>query len=132
VTFKEEKKMNNYYFSLALILITVVFNTIAQVLLKQGASQGPDVLSIFLNINTIGGLFLYGLSALLYIIVLSKLNLSFAYPLAIGLTLLATTFSGAIIFRETVNPIQWTGIGLILSGIFAIALEKFLKSVICY
>ena len=103
---------------LVLILMTVTLNTIAQTLLKLGAGQN------LLNIYLVGGILAYGLSTVFYIGVLSKLNLSVSYPIVIGLTVVATTFSGAVVLKEQVPTIHWLGIGLMLSGISAIAFGK--------
>lgn len=107
--------MNNQLFFSLLILITVGLNTAAQALLKLGAGQNP------LNIYLLGGICTYGISTLFYIVVLGKFNLSVAYPVVIGLTILATTIAGAVILREKVSISQWWGLGLMLSGILAIA-----------
>lgn len=106
------------YFFLVLILMTVTLNTIAQTLLKLGAGQN------ILNIYLLGGILAYGLSTVFYIIVLGKLDLSLSYPIVIGLTVVATTFSGAVVLKEQVPTIHWLGIGLMLSGISAIAFGK--------
>lgn len=101
-----------------LILATVALNTLAQTLLKLGSGQNP------LNVYLLSGIVVYGLSTIVYILVLGKFNLSIAYPVVIGLTVVATTFAGAIVLREKVSVVQWLGIGLMLSGISAIALAK--------
>jgi small multidrug resistance pump len=101
-----------------LVLITVLLNTVAQLLLKLGSGQQ------LLNFHLLGGLIAYGFSTLFYILVLGKNNLSVIYPLVIGLTIIATTFTGKIILNEKVLTPHWVGIGLILSGISAIALAK--------
>jgi multidrug transporter EmrE-like cation transporter len=93
-------------------------NTIAQILLKQGSGKGLTSFYVW------GGLLIYGLSAVFYISLLSKVNLSFAYPVTIGLTITATALMGAALFRERVLPLHWLGISLIISGIWAIALAK--------
>ncbi|MEH1782519.1 SMR family transporter [Nostoc sp.] len=108
---------NPIVFSL-LILITVGLNTLAQNLLKLGAGQNP------LNIYLIGGILSYGLSAIFYVVVLGKLNLSVAYPLVIGLTIIVTMITGSVILKEKILISQWLGAGLMLSGIWAIALGK--------
>lgn len=110
--------MNVQLFFIFLMLVTVGFNTIAQTLLKLGAGQNP------LNVYMLGGLLAYGFSTVFYIVVLGKFNLSVAYPVVIGLTVVATTIAGAILLREKVAVMQWLGIGLMLSGISAIALAK--------
>ncbi|MBD2104604.1 SMR family transporter [Leptolyngbya sp. FACHB-261] len=101
-----------------LILITVVLNTLAQTLLKLGSGQNP------LNFYLLGGLAAYGLSTIFYVLVLGKFNLSVAYPVVIGLTVAATAISGAVILKEKIPTEQWVGIGLMLSGIAAIAFAK--------
>ncbi|MBN3925777.1 small multidrug resistance protein [Nostoc sp. NMS4] len=110
--------MNNPIIFSLLILITVGLNTLAQNLLKLGAGQNP------LNIYLLGGICSYGLSTVFYVLVLGKLNLSVAYPLVIGLTIIFTMITGAVVLREKVLIGQWLGAGLMLSGIWAIASSK--------
>jgi small multidrug resistance pump len=101
-----------------LVLVTVGLNTLAQALLKLGSGQNP------LNPYLFGGILAYGLSTIFYIIFLGKLNLSMAYPIIIGLTVLATTITGAVVLGEKVPTMHWLGIGLMLSGISVIAFGK--------
>ncbi|HEY9636685.1 MAG TPA: SMR family transporter [Coleofasciculaceae cyanobacterium] len=101
-----------------LILVTVGLNTIAQTLLKLGSGQN------LLNLYLLGGIVAYGISTIFYVLVLGKLNLSVAYPVIIGLTIFATTLAGAVILREKIAPVHWLGIGLMLSGLCAIAFGK--------
>ena len=110
--------MNSQLFFSLLILVTVALNTGAQTFLKLGAGQNP------LNIFLLGGICLYGLSTIFYILVLGKFNLSLAYPIVIGLTIVATMIVGATILKEKITIFQWLGVGLLLSGISAIALAK--------
>ncbi|BAY47544.1 hypothetical protein SAMD00079811_51620 [Scytonema sp. HK-05] len=108
---------NQLVFSL-LILITVGLNTLAQTLLKLGSGQ------TLLNIYLLGGICSYGLSMIFYVVVLGKLNLSVAYPLVIGLTIVVTTIAASVILQEKVSIPQWWGVGLVVSGIWAIAFGK--------
>lgn len=107
--------MQLHLLSSLLILITVGLNTLAQFFLKLGAGQNS------LSVHLLSGVMVYGLSTVLYVLVLGKLNLSVAYPVVIGLTVVSTTATGAFVLRETVATTQWLGVGLILSGISAIA-----------
>ncbi len=107
--------MQNYLFPGLLVLITVGLNTLAQALLKLGAGQN------LLNFHLLSGVLVYGLSTVVYILVLGKFNLSVAYPVVIGLTVFSTTVTGAFLLGEKVTTVQWFGIGLMLSGISAIA-----------
>ena len=108
---------NQLVFSL-LILITVGLNTLAQTLLKLGAGQNP------LNMYLLAGVCSYGLSTIFYVVILGKWNLSIAYPVVIGLTIVVTIIAGALILKEKVLISQWLGVGLMLSGIWAITLAK--------
>jgi small multidrug resistance pump len=101
-----------------LILISVGLNTLGQTLLKLGSGQSP------LNLYLLGGITAYGLSTIFYVLVLGKVNLSIAYPLVIGFTLVATTICGAVVLREKILTLHWIGVGLMLSGLSAIALAK--------
>ena len=109
--------VNNLIFSL-FILLAVGLNTGGQVLLKMGTGQNP------LNLYLIGGLGLYAIGTVFYILVLGKFNLSVAYPTVIGLTLISTTISGMFFLQEKVTFIQWMGVGLMIGGISAISLGK--------
>ncbi|MCL1466750.1 DMT family transporter [Argonema galeatum] len=101
-----------------LILLSVGLNTSGQILLKQGSGQNP------LNLYLLGGLSAYALSTIFYILVLGKFNLSVAYPIVIGLTVIGTTIAGALIFSERVTFVSWLGVGLMIGGICAIAFGK--------
>jgi small multidrug resistance pump len=65
-----------------------------QTLLKLGSGKA------LLNVCTLDGILAYGLSTILYILVLGKLNLSLAYPVVIGLTVITTTIAGSLLLQE--------------------------------
>jgi small multidrug resistance pump len=113
-----EHFMQNYLQLGLLIFMTVGLNTLAQLLLKLGSGQ------TFLNFNLLGGVVVYGLSTVVYILALGKLNLSAIYPVVIGLTVFSVTMMGAFLLKEKVTNTQWVGLGLMLSGISTIALGK--------
>ncbi|WP_040655216.1 SMR family transporter [Rubidibacter lacunae] len=97
-----------------LLLAAVGCNSIGQTLLKLGSGQSV------LNPYIASGLLAYSIGTISYIALLSKLNLSVAYPVVIGLTIIMTTLSGTMFLHEKVAPGHWLGIGLMLSGILAI------------
>ena len=103
-----------------LVLVTVGLNTLAQVLFKSGAGNS------LLNLYLLGGVTAYGLSTIVYISILGKLNLSVAYPVVIGLTVVATTIMGSVVLGEKVSSVNWVGIGLMISGLFAVAYGRIL------
>ena len=62
-----------------------------------------------------GGLFIYGLSVAMWIWVLSKVELSIAYPF-VGISFLITMAFGAFLLDENVTPLRIAGTVLIASG----------------
>jgi small multidrug resistance pump len=102
------------------MLATAGVNTLGQLLLKLGSGQN------FINVYLLAGISCYGLGTLMYILVLGKFNLSFAYPFVIGLTVIFTSIAGVTYLREDLSSLGWIGIGLLLSGIAAITLGKTL------
>lgn len=103
---------------IAYICGAVVLNSTGQTLLKLGSGHS------LLNFYILGGLLAYGSGTICYILVLSKFNLSFAYPIVIGLTIVVTTMSGVILLAEKMSVTQWFGIGLIVSGLLVISQGK--------
>ena len=110
--------MSNSFILTILVLASVTLNTTGQSLLKLGAGQNP------LNLYLFSGLVAYGLSTVFYVAILGKLNVSMVYPVVIGLTIISTTFAGAFLLKEQISTLHWLGIGLMLSGISAIAIGK--------
>jgi small multidrug resistance pump len=111
------KNMNSSVIAL-LIGFTVLFNTVAQTLLKLGSGQSP------LNLYLVGGLGAYGLSTAFYIAILGKLNLSFIYPVVIGLTVVASILSGCFLLKEKVSMVQALGIALMIGGLIIVSSSK--------
>ncbi len=63
------------------------------------------------------GFICYGLSSILWLDVLSKLDFSLAFPM-IGSTYVFTLFIGHLFFQEMIGWDRILGVGLILCGIF--------------
>ncbi|MBQ7503474.1 EamA family transporter [bacterium] len=70
------------------------------------------------------GLVAYALSAICWLSVLSKVDLSFAYPL-ISLGYVVILLMGWLCFGEEVTWLRWFGVILISMGIVAVYAEKF-------
>ena len=114
-----------------LVLVSVSISALSQILLRYGMTR-PDiakhfgtstaslVLAIAQSPYVIGGFALYGLGALIWLSVLSKLPVSFAYPF-VSLGIVLTTLSGVVILGETISLWSALGIALILAGILMMA-----------
>jgi drug/metabolite transporter (DMT)-like permease len=66
------------------------------------------------------GLVVYGVSALLWLVALMRLDLSFAYPF-IGLTYVIVLAGGAVFFNDHITPLRVLGIVLIIAGLTVMA-----------
>lgn len=109
-----------------LIFLNVLLVTGAQLALKFGAARvvGIDksegfiqlILKTVLNSYLIMGTLLYVFSLVLWIYILTKAKLSFAYP-AMSLSYIVVMFFSFYFFKETVNLYQWIGVFLIVSGV---------------
>ena len=85
-----------------------------------GVSLADGVAGIFKLLQTpwiIVGFGLYGLSAVLWLDVLSKLDFSLAFPM-VGLTYVFTLLIGRFFFGETIGWERMLGVAFILMGIF--------------
>jgi drug/metabolite transporter (DMT)-like permease len=116
---------------LVLILLDVFLNVTGQLSLKYGMSKignfslSPSTLpSVFLkaatNLPVLFGLFCYGLGFMVWLIVLSKAEVSYAYPL-ISLGYVFTAILAWLLLGEALSEIRLVGILTICLGVFLIA-----------
>lgn len=110
-----------------MILIGVLLNAIAQLLLKKGmlligniqidlASIIDMIPKIFMNIYIWGGMLCYAVSVLIWLIVLSRVEVSYAYPfLSIGY--IVTAVIGYFFLGEAMGIFKIAGIAVICLGI---------------
>lgn len=110
--------MRSPAFMWLLMAAIVALNTIAQTLLKLGAGKG------LINLLLFGGVAAYGLSTLLYVFLLGRANVSFAYPVVIGATAVATCFVGQRIVGEQISGLHWLGVAVIIAGIAIVASSR--------
>lgn len=113
-----------------ILLFSILVAVIGQFLIKKGALiLGPQDLnfktilflikSIFNNIYIFFGLVCYGLSFLAWVLAVSKIKLSLAYP-ATSLIYVFVIIGAHFIFKEPISIYQIIGILLILCGLFFI------------
>ena len=113
---------------LALILISVTLAAAAQIVLK-GGMIGPTVqrslsgefslrtfVSILFDPFVLSGLILYFLAALIWLLVLAKVEVSSAYPF-VALGFVVTAVLGRILFEDTMSFEKLAGTILICVGV---------------
>ena len=116
---------------IAFILFTVMTNAAAQLMLKQGMmSLGPlsfegtnpliKILQIVFSPWVFAGLVTFVISMASHLYVLSKVELSFAYPF-LSLAYVAVAIFAYFVFREDLNAYRIAGIALICVGTIVIA-----------
>lgn len=117
---------------LGLTLFAVGLSAGGQLLLKIGASSpnvraafagGFSLASAFTAVTSplvLTGLAVYGASAVLWLLVLSKLPLSVAYPF-VGLGFVVTLLFGWLVLGEQINVLRVAGTLLIVGGVVLVA-----------
>jgi drug/metabolite transporter (DMT)-like permease len=119
---------------IGLILISVLFAALAQLTLKHGMNQvtagGAQPLSLHHPTDTVGriitnlsvwaGLVLFVISASVWLIVLSRTSLSFAYPFA-SLTYVLILLFDRLVLNEPISGLRYGGVALIIAGLVLIS-----------
>jgi len=114
-----------------LLVLSILSSTIAQALIKYGADRvlviGPPSKGIWtqwpqmlLDPFILGGLTLLLLAAPMWIVVLSRLPLSVAYPM-VSLGYVISLLLGVLIFKEQISIFKIGGMFLIISGVIALS-----------
>jgi len=113
---------------LLLALASIFLGAVAQVLLKAGMTSaavrgaiaaGPKLdiaQAVLLSPGVMGGLTLYGLGTVLWLGVLSRAELSQAYPF-VGLSFVITAAMGWLVFADAMSATRIAGIALIVAGV---------------
>ncbi len=112
---------------LIILLIGLVFESAGIVLLKKGINQLGEVQQInvsevirILKSGATNGSILLGVffEAVFFgclLVLMSKSNISFLWPLT-ALSFVFATFAAILFLGETVSPVRWVGVVLIMLG----------------
>ena len=73
---------------------------------------------IITNPAMLAGIFLYGLSFVLWLFVISRMKMGVIYPLAASSIVAVVVIGSLILYKETLSPIQIIGILTIIIGVF--------------
>jgi multidrug transporter EmrE-like cation transporter len=117
---------------LSLLLISILAGVFGQFFLKIGALKlgkvGVDnalnhILSIITTPELIVGLACYAMGAIVYILLLTRINLSIAAP-AISLSYIFSVLLGHFWFRESITFTQLVGLAAISVGVTLVVSQK--------
>lgn len=117
--------------SWGLVLGAVLLGTLAQLLLKAGtnaigqfAFTGDNLLPVGWQLATqphiLGGMLSYALSLVLWIMALSRVEVSVAYPM-VSLGYVLTALAAWHFFGESLSGLRLLGIGVIILGVILVA-----------
>lgn len=115
---------------ISLTSLYVIFAVLGSTLLKLGGLEKYKILfSVpFVNINisfvTFIGFICYGISFLLYTVLLNKYDLSFISPLTVALVYIFLMITAFVVFKEPITLMKLGGSGLILTGILLMIVSK--------
>jgi multidrug transporter EmrE-like cation transporter len=118
--------------SIGVIIVSVLLNSAAQLAIKKGMSSVGRVSLTLRGVVDAAqvmattwwlwaGMLCFVLSVLLWMFVLSRVDVSFAYPFnSIGYVLV--TLFGYLLFGEPIGALKALGIGVICIGVVLVAL----------
>ena len=118
--------------SFLMIFVSVLAAVVGQLCMKQGMIQvgALEMKSlqellvvarrVFSKPLVLAGLTCYAIGALAWLIVLSRLDLGFAYPM-LALTYAIIPVAAHVFLGEEIPILRWVGIGIVIVGVLLIA-----------
>ena len=117
--------------SFGLIAAGVLLNTFAQLLLKAGANsighfefalaRAVDIgLKFLVNPYILGGMACYAVSLVVWLMALSRVEVSVAYPM-LSIGYVVNALAAWYLFGEALTPMRVAGIAIIVLGVFVVA-----------
>lgn len=113
--------------ALIVLIVAILLGAVGQIALKAGINTlgvkpSPVVVlrSIFTQWQVTAGFICYGLSSLLYLVALSRLDLSYAYPM-VAISYVVVTFLSWRFLGEPVPMMRALSLGVICLGVLGVA-----------
>ena len=117
--------------SFSLVLAGVLLNAAAQLFLKAGTNavghfefHADNIVPVGLKLAfqpfIMGGMACYAVSLVLWIMALSRVPVSIAYPL-LSVGYVVNAIAAHYLFGEAVTATRWLGIGFIVIGVWLVA-----------
>ena len=119
-------------YSVILVLTAVVISVLGQLSLKMGMNQVGAIdggslgrpmetlMRVFSTPLVWLGLSCYGVSAMLWLVVLSRLDLSYAYLMLASMYVLIPLVSW-LFLGERIPPMRWVGMVVVVLGVVIVA-----------
>lgn len=116
-------------FNIILMIGYVIAAVAGSTLIKYGSLEGMKTLFTIpivhmgVSMITLIGIFSYGISFFLYIVLLTKFELSFVSPLLIAFVYMLLMITAFIVFKEAFTFYKLLGCSLILIGVILVLLR---------
>ena len=115
----------------SLLMLGVLLNAAAQLLLKAGTTSvgafafsmenvGPVGFKLATSPHILGGLGCYVVSVVVWILALSRVPVSVAYPM-LSIGYVVNAIAAWYLFGEALTPMRVAGIAIIVLGVFIVA-----------
>jgi drug/metabolite transporter (DMT)-like permease len=98
-------------------------NEVGRIGTTQVTEAGQTVLRAAKEPKLWLGLALFGISSMFWLVVLSRVDLSLAYPM-VGLSYVVIVMFAAFLLHENVPPLRWVGVVVIAIGIALVGLSS--------
>ena len=105
--------------SFAFLLAGVLLNAGAQLLLKAGTNAQPLGLRLAIEPHILAGLACYVVSVVVWVVGLSKVPVSIAYPM-LSIGYVVNAIAAYYLLGEAVSAMRLAGIGVIIVGVFMV------------
>jgi len=115
-----------------LLLLSILASVSGQFFLKAGALKlgkvnssnlVSHIMSILITPELLGGLLCYGLGAITFILLLTRVKLSVASPAA-ALTYVFSVLLGYFVFHEQISGIRVVGLAFIVCGVVLVGWHR--------
>ncbi len=106
--------------SFGFLFAGVLLNATAQLLLKAGTNAVPLGLRLAIEPHILGGLACYVVSVVVWVVGLSKVPVSIAYPM-LSLGYVINAVAAYYLLGESVTPMRLAGTAVIIVGVFVVA-----------
>jgi multidrug transporter EmrE-like cation transporter len=112
-----------------LLVVSIGLAIVGQILMKQGMimfGQFPmsqfiqNIFPMLFQPFVFFGIVAFGFSSLFWLAVISRIQLSLAYPL-VSVAYVITAIYSYYFFNENLSPLRWIGIIIICIGVFIIS-----------
>ncbi|OGN13464.1 MAG: hypothetical protein A3C71_00255 [Candidatus Yanofskybacteria bacterium RIFCSPHIGHO2_02_FULL_43_15c] len=118
-----------------ILFATIFLSALANIFLKMGSlvlggalvlpkniKEGFEFLFLmFKNLYVLGGLAALGISFVLWVWLLSKIQLNIFYPIALSTQIILIALASRFLFKEPWSAIQVVGSAIIIFGVFLLA-----------